>query len=49
MVEQTKEATEQRDELVERLFGASLGAIEVFTVYLGYRLGLYQALSDGGP
>ena len=49
MVEQTKEATEQRDELVERLFGASLGAIEVFTVYLGDRLGLYQALSDGGP
>lgn len=49
MVEQTKQATGRRDELVERLFGASLGAIEVFTVYLGDRLGLYRALSDGGP
>ena len=49
MVEQTKKATKQRDELVERLFGASLGAIEVFTVYLGDHLGLYRVLSDGDP
>lgn len=40
---------QQRDELVERLFGASLGAIDILTVYLGEHLGLYQALSDGGP
>lgn len=48
-MEQTNEGTNQRDALVERLFGASLGVIEVFTVYLGDRLGLYRALAGGGP
>jgi len=38
----------QRDELVERLFGASLGMAEVLTVYLGDTLGLYRALRDRG-
>ena len=32
----------------ERLFGAALGAIDVFTVYLGDRLGLYRALHERG-
>lgn len=35
---------QQRDELVERLFAASLGMAEVLTVYLGDTLGLYRAL-----
>jgi 2-polyprenyl-3-methyl-5-hydroxy-6-metoxy-1,4-benzoquinol methylase len=42
-------AAQARDELVGRLFGASLGAAEVLTVYLGDRLGLYAALRAGGP
>jgi 2-polyprenyl-3-methyl-5-hydroxy-6-metoxy-1,4-benzoquinol methylase len=38
----------QRDELVERLFAASLGMAEVLTVYLGDVLGLYRALERAG-
>ena len=38
----------QRDELVERLFTASLGMAEVLTVYLGDSLGLYRALERAG-
>ena len=34
--------------LAERLGGAALGAYELLTVYLGHRLGLYQALADAG-
>lgn len=40
---------QQRDELVERLFAASLGMAEVLTVYLGDTLGLYRALERAGP
>jgi hypothetical protein len=39
---------QQRDDLVERLFGAGLGMAEVLTVYLGDTLGLYRALRDHG-
>jgi 2-polyprenyl-3-methyl-5-hydroxy-6-metoxy-1,4-benzoquinol methylase len=35
--------------LAERLYGAGLGALEVMSVYLGDRLGLYRALREGGP
>ncbi|MDP3063506.1 MAG: hypothetical protein Q8O40_09920, partial [Chloroflexota bacterium] len=38
---------EMRDALVGRLFQAALGAMEVYTIYMGDRLGLYQALSQG--
>lgn len=37
------------EEFVGRLFNAALGAVDVFTVYIGDRLGLYRAMSDGGP
>jgi 2-polyprenyl-3-methyl-5-hydroxy-6-metoxy-1,4-benzoquinol methylase len=37
------------DDLVARIFEASLGMLEVMAVYLGDRLGLYAALRDGGP
>ncbi|MCI0686959.1 MAG: class I SAM-dependent methyltransferase [Sporichthyaceae bacterium] len=33
--------------LVQRLFADTLGALELFTVYLGDRLGLYRTLADG--
>ena len=39
----------RRDELVERLFGSALGALDLLCVYLGDRLGLYKALADAGP
>lgn len=35
--------------LAERLHRDATGALELFTVYLGQRLGLYQALEAGGP
>jgi len=34
--------------LRERLFGNALGALELYTIYLGERLGLYRALAEGG-
>ena len=42
-------ATVSPDALVERLFGALLGAMDLFSVYLGDRLGYYRALAEGGP
>jgi predicted O-methyltransferase YrrM len=40
---------EQVEELAGRIFGAGLGAVELFTVHLGKELGLYEALEEGGP
>ncbi len=37
------------DALVGRLFEASSGMLDVMSVYLGDRLGLYRALHEGGP
>jgi SAM-dependent methyltransferase len=42
-------ADARRDELVERLFGSALGALDLLCVYLGDRLGMYSALAAGGP
>jgi SAM-dependent methyltransferase len=39
----------RRDALAERLFEATLGALELFSIHLGYRLGLYAELAAGGP
>ena len=41
-------ADERRDQLVQRLFQGLLGTMDLLTVYLGDRLGLYQALADAG-
>jgi SAM-dependent methyltransferase len=35
--------------LTDRLFSSALGALDLAGVYLGDRLGLYRALTDGGP
>jgi hypothetical protein len=35
--------------LDERLAEATVGALELFGVYLGTRLNLYRTLHDGGP
>ena len=39
----------RRDALVERLFGAAVGAFDLCGVYIGDRLGLYRALAERGP
>jgi 2-polyprenyl-3-methyl-5-hydroxy-6-metoxy-1,4-benzoquinol methylase len=41
-------AAERRDALAERLFLSAIGAFDLFSVYLGDRLGLYRALADHG-
>ena len=43
------DAATARDQLTERLFGATIGALDLLHVWLGERLGLYRALADGGP
>ncbi len=37
------------DEISERIFAAVLGAFDVFSIYLGDRLGYYRSLADGRP
>jgi len=41
-------STDRSDALAERLFGATLGALELYAVYLGSELGLYAALERHG-
>ena len=43
-----QQAAERRDALVGRIFQSVLGAMDLFNLYLGDRLGLYRALKDGG-
>ncbi|MGH3934112.1 MAG: class I SAM-dependent methyltransferase [Pseudonocardiaceae bacterium] len=49
MTEDPNAAAQQRDALGERLFGSLLNGMELLTVGLGVRTGLYAALRDGGP
>jgi SAM-dependent methyltransferase len=39
---------DQRDALVDRFFQSVIGTMDLLTVYLGERLGLYRALADHG-
>ena len=43
----TDVTTSDQDALVDRLFQATIGTLELFSVHLGWRLGLYTALGDG--
>ncbi|HEY8490186.1 MAG TPA: SAM-dependent methyltransferase, partial [Dehalococcoidia bacterium] len=43
------EFARRRDALVERIFGSAIAMMDLLTVYLGERLGLYQALAQDGP
>ena len=45
----TKEDEEQRGALVERLFHGGIAVLEMLSVYVGDRLGLYRALAENGP
>jgi hypothetical protein len=42
-------AGERTNPLSERLFQSAISAFDLYTVYLGDRLGLYKALTEGGP
>jgi len=42
-------ADQARDAFVERLFDSTVATMDVFSVYLGDRLGLYRVLSERGP
>ena len=44
----TYDAAKRRDELVERLFTAAIGTLELGSIHVGGRLGFYRALADGG-
>jgi 2-polyprenyl-3-methyl-5-hydroxy-6-metoxy-1,4-benzoquinol methylase len=44
----TEAAEARRDALVERLFTATLNALELLHVYIGDRLGLYRVMADQG-
>jgi SAM-dependent methyltransferase len=39
---------DRTEALSERLFGNAVGALELYTIYLGDRLGLYRALAESG-
>jgi 2-polyprenyl-3-methyl-5-hydroxy-6-metoxy-1,4-benzoquinol methylase len=41
-------STTETDTLVERLFGATIGALELASIHLGGRLGFYRSLADDG-
>jgi SAM-dependent methyltransferase len=42
-------ATDRTDALAERLFDATLGALELYSIFLGAELGLYRTLEAHGP
>ena len=45
----TKADPQAAEALLGRMFGAALGAAELFTIYLGDRHGIYQAIGANGP
>ena len=45
----TKRDEEQRGALVERIFRGGIAVLEMLSMYVGDRLGLYQALAQSGP
>jgi SAM-dependent methyltransferase len=48
MTKTTEAPPEQTDVLVERLFAATIDALEIASVHVGGQLGFYRALADGG-
>src|ERR671921_981438 len=39
---------QRREALVERVFGSAIGMMELLSIYVGERLGLYRALAEDG-
>jgi len=48
-VDQAQTDEDRTGALVGRLFEAALGAVDIVSVYVGDRLGLYRNLAEGGP
>lgn len=44
----TEDETRKRDAFVERMLASTSGTFDIFTIYLGDRLGFYRALADNG-
>ena len=40
--------TASADEFVERIFASALGTIEIYSIHIGDRLGLYKSLAGAG-
>src|SRR6202030_994298 len=47
--ELTKQDEEQRGALVERVFHGGIAVLEMLSIYVGDRLGLYRTLAERGP
>ncbi len=45
----TKKDEEERGALVERLFRGGIAVLEMLSIYVGDRLGLYRTLAENGP
>src|SRR3981081_791562 len=45
----TKKDEEERGALVERMFHGGIAVLEMLTIYVGDRLGLYRVLAQSGP
>jgi 2-polyprenyl-3-methyl-5-hydroxy-6-metoxy-1,4-benzoquinol methylase len=45
----SRREVDRTDVLRERIRGNATAALELYTIYLGERLGLYRALAEGGP
>jgi 2-polyprenyl-3-methyl-5-hydroxy-6-metoxy-1,4-benzoquinol methylase len=48
LIPKNDEAAAQRDAFVERMLQSVSGLFNIFTVYIGDRLGYYEAMADGG-
>jgi 2-polyprenyl-3-methyl-5-hydroxy-6-metoxy-1,4-benzoquinol methylase len=45
----SRREVDRTEVLLERIRGNAAAALELYTIYLGERLGLYRALAEGGP
>src|SRR6267378_7770003 len=45
----TKQDEEQRGALVERIFRNGIAVLEMLSIYVGDKLGLYRTLAQSGP
>ena len=45
----TSDVVAARDAFADRLMRSAAGVFEIFTIYIGDQLGLYEALARGGP
>ena len=48
-IQLTDSQTRQKEALIERLLRSTSGVFEIFTIFIGYKLGYYQVLANRGP